>query len=164
MKAYSQLVEQLETTLSVFPFLMLIAVIISLSLNPSLKGKKQIITRILAICSFIAFMSYVIITMVFFGEELPFIAKLISELIAICFGFLFIIVPIFDIIHKTNHFMYFINGIIKYCSMKDIADDKKDKIEQMREKLLNANQKELDTAKQKEQSEIDRLKNKFENL
>lgn len=40
----------------------------------------------------------------------------------------------------------------------------KDKIEQMREKLLNANQKELDTAKQKEQSEIDRLKNKFENL
>ena len=40
----------------------------------------------------------------------------------------------------------------------------KDKIEQMREKLLNANQKELDAAKQKEQSEIDRLKNKFENL
>ena len=126
MKTYNQLIEQIEPMLSAVPLLMVIFAFIGLSLNPNLKGKKRIIIRILAICSFFAFMLYAIMTMVFFGEELPLIARLVFDIIL---GFFAVVLfaPIIDLFFRTKIFPSIIYGILKYCNMSDIVDDKKDK-------------------------------------
>lgn len=128
MNIYNDLIERIVPMLSAVPLLMVIFTFIGLSLNPNLKGKKRIIIRILAIGSFFAFMLYAIMTMVFFGEKLPLIAKLVFDIIAGFFA-VALFAPIVDLFFGTKIFPSIIYGILKYCNMSDIVDDKKDKME-----------------------------------
>ena len=140
MKTYNQLIEQIEPMLSAVPLLMVIFAFIGLSLNPNLKSKKRIIIRILAICSFFAFMLYAIMTMVFFGEKLPSIARLVFDIIMAFFAVAFF-APIIDLFFGTKIFPSIIYGILKYCNMSDIVDDKKDKMEQENENSMEHDDK-----------------------
>ena len=126
MNTYNHLIQSIEPTLTAMPFLIIIVMIIGLSLNPHLKNKPKRIIRILAINSFIAFMLYVIITMVFFENELSLAAKIMLDIFTGCFAFMLFTLLI-DVIRGTNHFMSIIYAILKYCNMNDITDDEKDK-------------------------------------
>ena len=140
MNIYNNLIEQIEPTLSVVPLLMVIFAFIGLSLNPNLKGKKRIIIRILAICSFFAFMLYATMTMVFFEEKLPLIARLVFDIIMGFFAVAFF-APIIDLFFGTKIFPSIIYGILKYCNMSDIVDEKDKSKEQENENSMEHDDK-----------------------